>query len=108
MTIVTNVYPDFGILCLKDRIAEIAWFKIKFFPKSRSMWNMIFTVLTEIGSVCVNYCGSIIKKPACSFSYTGTMITILYFLAYSAIRQTVGPGTLSAEAYHFLSCPGQK
>src|SRR5690349_16808471 len=33
---------------------------------------------------------------------------MLYFLAYSAIRSVVGPGTVSADSYQALSCPGQK
>src|SRR6476469_5746531 len=36
------------------------------------------------------------------------MMTMLYFLAYSAMRSVVGPGTDSAEAYQALSWPGQK
>src|SRR3712207_6593074 len=38
----------------------------------------------------------------------GTIITIWYLRAYSAMRSVVGPGTLSAEAYQALSWPGQK
>src|ERR1700743_1051818 len=36
------------------------------------------------------------------------MMTMAYFLAYSIIIVMVGPGMVSADAYHALFCPGQK